>query len=233
MFKKIKYILKPYRWLYYMLKNKFIIPEELQIAKWSYSQFGEDLILDSYFELQGITKGFYVEIGAFAPIHLSNTYFFYKKGWRGLCVEPNPLSFSKLRDYRIRDALLNIAVSDKNGTVDFICDQAYSGIKNESYLNYGTNSQKSIKVECRTLASILKENIPCGQSIEFMSIDCEGHEESILRSNDWSQFRPQMLLVEDHVENGTPSLLKLLQSVGYQVYGRSGVTSFFTDAMRV
>jgi hypothetical protein len=54
----------------------------------SYSQEGEDMILNRIFE--GKCQGFYVDIGAHHPRRFSNTYFFYKHGWTGINVEPNP-----------------------------------------------------------------------------------------------------------------------------------------------
>ena len=55
----------------------------------SYAQEGEDLIL--YRMIYGkIDKGFYVDVGAHHPKRFSNTYFFYRKGWRGINVEPMP-----------------------------------------------------------------------------------------------------------------------------------------------
>jgi hypothetical protein len=51
----------------------------------SYSQEGEDMILQRIFENQPC--GFYVDVGAHHPKRFSNTYFFYKKGWRGINIE--------------------------------------------------------------------------------------------------------------------------------------------------
>jgi hypothetical protein len=228
MIQEIKNYLKPYKWMHYMLKNKLIFRDELPHFRWSFSQFGEDLILDSFFEKNGIESGFYVEIGAFEPIYLSNTYYFYKKGWNGLLIEPNPVSFQKLTNRRKRDILLNLAISDRNGTVDFVCDQACSGIKDANYL-FSENGKEILKIKCRRLEDILKENIPDGQKIHFMSIDCEGHDETILHSNDWSKFRPMMLMIEEHGEDAKESVVDFLTSQQYVFYGRSGLTLFFLD----
>lgn len=63
--------------------------EEFKHAMISYSQFGEDLLAQ---EILGYERCdiFYIDIGAFHPISKSNTYIFYKRGSRGMCVEPNP-----------------------------------------------------------------------------------------------------------------------------------------------
>src|SRR3989344_4572766 len=58
------------------------------LGKRSYSQSGEDMILRSIFDDK--KEGFYVDVGAFHPKLYSNTYYFYKRGWRGINIEPNP-----------------------------------------------------------------------------------------------------------------------------------------------
>jgi len=211
-----------------MLKNGLICKDELPYFRWSFSQFGEDMVLDSYFQQKKIEKGFYVEVGAFEPVYLSNTYYFYKKGWRGLLIEPNPESFKKLSGRRNGDILLNSAVSDHDGTVDFVCDRACSGINDSNYL-FSENAKESLKIQCKRLEDLLSENVPNGQAIHFMSIDCEGHDETILHSNNWSRFRPMMLLVEEHEAKVKESLLEFINKQRYRFYGRSGATLFFVD----
>jgi len=228
MIQKIKNYFRPYRWMHYMLKNDLIFGDELPHFRWSFSQFGEDLILDSFFDRKGVIKGFYVEIGAFEPIHLSNTYYFYKKGWKGLLIEPNPISFQKLSVRRKRDILLNLAISDQNCTVDFVCDRMCSGIKDDNYL-FSEKGKETLKIECRRLEDILRENIPDNQKIHFMSIDCEGHDEKILHSNNWSKFRPMMLMLEEHGNHAKESVMEYLSNQQYAFYGRSGLTLFFQD----
>ncbi len=78
-------------------------------GKRSYSQSGEDVVVDSILNRQ--KKGFYVDIGAFHPKVFSNTYLFYKRGWRGVCVEPNPEAKWKFEMVRPRDTFVNVGVT--------------------------------------------------------------------------------------------------------------------------
>ncbi|MGH7941367.1 MAG: hypothetical protein ACREFR_09875, partial [Limisphaerales bacterium] len=68
-----------------------------------YGQFGEDAVLQNIFRQQAWRKaskekagkiksspGFYVDIGAFAPFQHSNTYWFYRRGWKGINVDATP-----------------------------------------------------------------------------------------------------------------------------------------------
>ena len=53
----------------------------------SYSQFGEDLIINNYFKKINCNHGYYLDIGAYHPKFISNTYLLHKNGWRGTCVD--------------------------------------------------------------------------------------------------------------------------------------------------
>src|SRR5579872_3262677 len=76
----------------------------------SYSQFGEDMILKSIFRDK--TKGFYVDVGAYHPHFISNTHYFYKRGWQGINIDPSPNCMELFRKWRKRDTNLELAVSD-------------------------------------------------------------------------------------------------------------------------
>ena len=84
--------------------------EEFKHAMVSYSQFGEDLLVQ---EVLGYERRdiFYIDIGAFHPISKSNTYIFYKRGGRGICVEPNPNAKALWQKFRPRDIFIGKGVT--------------------------------------------------------------------------------------------------------------------------
>ncbi|MFM7886227.1 MAG: glycosyltransferase family 2 protein, partial [Pseudanabaena sp.] len=57
-------------------------------TKMSYSQCGEDLIIQFIFSSLGISKPSYIDIGAYDAHKLSNTAVFYEQGSRGINIEP-------------------------------------------------------------------------------------------------------------------------------------------------
>ncbi len=76
---------------YFKFKNrilKIIERKVLPMSNISYSQFWEDMLLNFYFLRQ--QQGFYIDIGAYHPIQLSNTYHFYKRGWREINIDATP-----------------------------------------------------------------------------------------------------------------------------------------------
>src|SRR3954453_21218777 len=76
----------------------------------SFSQQGEDLIVESICGFLKIENPTYLDIGAADPIVSSNTYLFYRKGCRGVLVEPNPAFCRELRRVRPKDTVLNIGI---------------------------------------------------------------------------------------------------------------------------
>ena len=77
----------------------------------SYSQEGEDMILKRLFG--GQKFGFYVDVGAHHPKRFSNTYYFYKKGWRGINIDAMPGSMIAFDKLRPRDINIERPISDK------------------------------------------------------------------------------------------------------------------------
>lgn len=166
----------------------------------SYSQEGEDLILNRIFD--GKENGFYIDVGAHHPVRFSNTYFFYKKNWCGINIEPNPNVVSIFKAARLRDINLQVGVSDSTQTLKyyyfdepalntFDADIVEDRLRNTQY--------KVIKVEnipMLRLDEILAAYVPIGQKIDFLSIDVEGFDFMVLKSNNWSKFRPTCVLVE-------------------------------------
>jgi hypothetical protein len=83
----------------------------------SYSQEGEDAILYRLFE--NLQNGFFVDIGAHHPFRFSNTYKFYKLGWRGINIDAMPGSMEAFKAARPNDINLEIPVSDKEEDLPF------------------------------------------------------------------------------------------------------------------
>ena len=89
----------------------------LAIGERSYSQEGEDRILARLFESSG--QGFYVDVGAHHPMRFSNTFLFYRRGWRGVNIDATPGSMRLFDRYRSRDTNIESGVGLTTGVVPF------------------------------------------------------------------------------------------------------------------
>lgn len=192
----------------------------------SFSQFGEDAYLWHLFDKK--KNGFYVDVGAYDPFVFSNTNAFYRQGWNGILVEPNPEGAKKLREYRKRDVVVESAIDESADTVDFFNNGLISGIANENFKFSDKENIETIRVKAIPLRHILKEHLPLGREIDFLSIDCEGNDEAVLRSNDWDVYRPRVVLVEADSES-FQSILDLMQGYGYIKRASLGITHILVE----
>jgi FkbM family methyltransferase len=201
---------------------------DMQCGNLSFSQFGEDVLMKYLFQSNYI--GLYVDVGAYHPMTLSNTYSLYRQGWRGIAIDPNPDCGKLFARFRPEDVFLQSAVGMGATSVEmamfkeatFNCtadqvDQVPEKVRRDSRL---------LKVPLRSLSEIFASNGI--QKIDLLSVDCEGNDLNVLRSNEWSRWKPSVICVEDHVENWARSETALfLDALGYSLKYRVGFSSIF------
>jgi len=164
----------------------------------SYSQNGEDVVL--WRALNNVSNGFYVDVGAGWPLTHSVTKAFSLRGWKGINVEPNPEFHASLIADRPNDINLQIGVSDMNAvrSLFLIEDTGLSTFDPKIAAQHSSNgwSLRVVEVETRTLEIILDQHLPDNEPIHFLKIDAEGLESEIIRSNNWSKYRPWIVVCE-------------------------------------
>jgi FkbM family methyltransferase len=201
----------------------------------SYSSFGEDRLILKF--LAKLPTGFYVDVGAHAPIDYSNTYALYQRGWRGIAIDPDPDSISAFQATRPEDTALQLAIGSKPGKIrlHLFSDRSMNTVDPDLYKKTLTNPRKrhlgDIDVEQKTLADVLAEHVPAGRTVDFMNVDCEGVDLDVLRSNDWARFHPKLLAVEDldlDLERVVESkIFRYLRPLGYRLVSHLHYTSLY------
>lgn len=209
----------------------------------SYAQCGEDIIIDFLLNVLKIKCPTYLDIGANDPVKLSNTYYFYKKGARGVLIEPNPTLFAKLEKKRKGDVCLNVGIGsgDKESTVDFYILSSntlstFSKKEAERYAGYGGQTIKEIReVSLVPLNHIIKNNFVTPP--DFISLDTEGLDLQILQSLDWGTYRPPVFCIETltYTENNTETkiigVIDFMKSKDYMIYADTYINTIFVDKM--
>lgn len=202
----------------------------------SYSSEGEDMILRKIF--YGKEKGFYVDIGAFHPKKASNTYYFYKKGWKGINIDAMPGSMRLFNKLRKRDINLEFPLGNDGELVNYyeFEDKALNGFESETLKRKDQSKpqNKVKKIHClkaKSLNSLLENYLPKGQEIDFLTIDVEGQEDLVLKNFDFETFQPKWILAEiwsfslqDESKNALDSLFK---SNGYLPKAKTINTVFY------
>lgn len=205
----------------------------------SYSQFGEDAVLRGLMSERVADRsyrGFWVDIGAHHPVRCSNTKMFSDLGWRGINVDAMAESMRLFRKVRPRDANIHTGVGENPGELDYyvFSDPAYNSFSKDWMTEMtGKEVPKVRKVKVETLKTLLDEHLPQGQHIDFLDVDVEGLDLAVLRSNDWTRYRPDFILVEIHGSDPwKSSVADYLQSVGYSFAAQCRYTTVFRN-MRV
>jgi FkbM family methyltransferase len=167
----------------------------------SYAQNAEDVVLARVFCDRA--TGYYLDVGAFAPVDGSVTKHFYDRGWCGINIEPACEPFERLRVARPRDVNLNCCISNRAGRATFYeCEAPERSTLSADVAEVTRNLRFAARtVDTRPLADVCAEHAP--DHIDFMKIDVEGHEMAVIESADWRRWRPVVLVVEA-TEPGLP-----------------------------
>lgn len=181
-------------------------------------------------------NGYFVDVGAHNGETDSHTLVMERDlGWKGICVEPNPLfrSFESLIKCR-KCICENVAITSSNGEVDFVArgtNAQLSGIYDKKFSDLSVRKQVEqknhnlIQVPSMTLEALLdKHEAPT--VIDYINIDTEGAEWEILRVFDFSKYTFRTMTIEHNYYSGNDfdpackvkkdNIQKLLESKGYK-----------------
>lgn len=221
--------------------NKLLLPH----SKLAYAQSGEDVILDYLFSKLGIKNPSYLDIGANHPISISNSYLFYLKGSKGVCIEANPILAEKIKSVRPKDTVLakGVGINDNEELDFYMFAEKFNGLSTFSKAEaehwsiagdkvYGKISyEKIIKVPIININTIINNH--CRKVPDFVSLDVEGFDLQILKSLDFKIYKPAVLCVEtllydvNQKESKNTELINFVTANGYKVYADTNINTIF------
>jgi FkbM family methyltransferase len=202
------------------------------------SQNGEDRWLDSHFGRK--RSGFFVEVGAYDGVNLSNSYHFEQNGWTGVLVEPDPDMAERCRRERPRSLTFECAAGgpDSAGEISFFKvagGEAYSTTSltaaHRERLDRLGLAWREVRVRVRTLDSILEE--ARAPRVDFVSIDVEGGELAVLRGFDIRRWKPAVVIVETNSAVRDPGIRRYFVANGYAYRHSIDVNDFYLPAETV
>ena len=170
-------------------KNKY--------RKISYSYGSVDLLLEHIFKNQ--SHGCYIDVGCQHPVMNNNTYLLYKKGWNGINIDLDKKNIDLFNFYRKKDLNINFAISSREGERElfFYHDKSAINTVEKSVANYQKAQVKEIKkVKTKTLNSIIENSKFNDLTIDFISIDVEGHELDVIKGFDLKKYKPKVVIIE-------------------------------------
>lgn len=165
----------------------------------SYSQLGEDRIIQYLAQILQLEKICYVDVGANHPVFGSNTYLFYQLGMRGICVDPDSQLELEHRRTRARDRFLCAAVGTSTAMEATLYKFETSGLNTmddalaEQYQSFGYPLVGTQRVPMMTLSQVIAL---AEADVNLLSVDAEGRDLDVLHSLDYSKYRPEIICVE-------------------------------------
>lgn len=209
----------------------------------SFSKSGDDIQLKQI--INSTRPGVYVDIGCWHPINYSNTYYFYLRGWKGVCIDPNPQLAPLFKNKRPNDIFINCAIGENQKTMDYyMLSKRYDSMNTLDYTfieKHGLQNEviNKISVPVYNLKTILDSHIFQNDRLDFFDVDVEGLDLEVLKTNDWNKYRPRIIMVETNLslENElTSEIFLYLNSVGYNLIAKSIINKdlgnlFFIDIL--
>lgn len=204
----------------------------------SHAQTGQDVLV--HYLLQKTRKipkgrylGTYVDVGACYPVDSSNTYYFYERGWRGLCIDANPQAREAFAKRRPEDVFIAEAVGREPGVLPFFLydNPQWNSLDPSRRAAKANRFVREISVPVRPLAAMIEEALP-GRHIDFLTIDTEGHELAVLESLEPERLRPSLILLESVRRLETVAAdpaIALLTRHGYRLIAHTGHDAVLLD----
>jgi FkbM family methyltransferase len=172
------------------------------------------------------TEGYFVEVGANEPRQLSQTWMLEERGWRGLLVEPQQACCDMLSAQRPHSRVVRAACvgpeARGSGTLHVALSSAHSTLRKEAG-DEGVQYVGQESVPMVTLDEVLAQEPPA--RVDFISIDVEGTELDVLRGFDLARWRPDLLLIEDKVNDLQKH--RYLRRMGYRLFRRTGFNGWY------
>ena len=198
-----------------------------------YSQSHEDSIISRFCPEK---LGQYVDVGSGRPISGSNSYYFYKKGWNGILVDPIKRNELLSRVLRPRDKF-HRALVGAEGDVNFYetypyeysttSADVYENLLKSGLVKLVTKSQMTVKPLSDLNLHVLQSEP------SFLSIDAEGADFEVLQSNDWTKFKPRVICIESpqDADLNSGSIIDYLDQLGYQLVEQTQLSKIFVTRL--
>jgi FkbM family methyltransferase len=140
-----------------------------------------------------------------------------------------------LASFRKKDINLNIGIGNKSDNLNFyqinarILSTFDKSVADQAVIE-GYKIENIYQVEVKPLKSIF-EQYCSSKTVDFLSLDVEGFELEVLKSNDWHKFRPRFLCIE--INRRTDEIHSFLKKIDYKETFENVTNSIFYDSLNV
>jgi FkbM family methyltransferase len=190
-----------------------------------HSQSDEEPVILEFFKDKN--DGVVLDIGAYHYATFSNSRALINKGWYGVLVEPSPRCFSTLMrfyDGNNKIKLVNAFISDRFSLTEFFDSEGAVATNDVVHFERWSALQNDYQ-------SIFIPTIPATellyviQKADFITIDCEGADYSILKALPLERLKPRLLCIE-YAKHGQ-EIFDHMMALGFQLHHKNNENLFF------
>ncbi|MFM6268469.1 MAG: FkbM family methyltransferase, partial [Dolichospermum sp.] len=142
-----------------------------------------------------------------------------------VCVEPDPVLFSKIRSRRRRDICLNIGIGiDENRSANFYVMTSstlntFSRAEAEKYQSFNkARIREVVNLPLITINNLIKENFKSYPN--FISLDIEGWDFKVIQTFDFQLFRPEVFCIETIEVTEYKSERKVIEIIDFMKHNK-------------
>jgi len=207
---------------------------DLIFSERKYPLKGENIDFSSFLENRKSYAGFYIDIGTHHPYPFSNTLHFLQKGWQKITIEPTSESANLFNLFSNTGMVINTeqGANHESSMLYYLKNRKNSGstteIAEKSITTFNTII-KTVNVREMPLAAVLHNNLPAGQTIDFLSLDAAGFDMRALKSIDWTRYIPLFIIVKVNagIKGGAPAICSFLIQKNYEQVAQTDRAYFF------
>jgi len=198
----------------------------------SYSQHGEDQIIDELLKKNGSISGNYIDVGANHPSSINNTLLFYKQGYNGIIIEPNTSLLNLYKKFRKRDRRFPFGCGDECCVKKFYYSKTpvlSTFIENYEPLEKGTVHEvyKTDYLAVFTLDAIL-ESVKLNEFF-LLSIDTEGFNYKVLLGAEETLKKTKVILIEFENDEEKNNITHHLNDRSFELYREISCNLIFVN----
>ena len=185
----------------------------------SYSQNNEEIVIQDLLAKTGLSRGTFLDIGAYDGKTFSNTLKLAEQGWSGVCIEPSPCAFSgllKVHGNNPNVVLVNTAVTQRGGWLEFF-DSGGDAVSSSDPAHVTKWSQDGgVKFTKFLLRSISVDElfIRFGTNFEFINLDVESLNMALFQELPWNALDNTRIICVEH-DGHADLMLSIAQRYGF------------------